>query len=91
MNQFYDVRIQIKEKNLSGYYIEVENEKFPINPDGTLDVWPKSFDLRDLQLRLLIFEKHDDVYYQSTKKQYEELIDKTYRFRHKEILLNLSD
>lgn len=38
--QFADVRCQICENNLSGYYIEFNNEKTIITPNGELENWP---------------------------------------------------
>lgn len=38
--EFNAARIKIKESNASGYYVEVDGEKYPINPDGTITPWP---------------------------------------------------
>lgn len=58
--QFLDVRIQIKEKGLSGYYVlftdsnNVERKIF-INPDGSTDSYPIGFyDLIDNQIDILL-------------------------------------
>lgn len=37
---FNDVRIQIKNKKLTGYYIVFENKKYEIDMRGRLRVWP---------------------------------------------------
>ncbi|WP_291599148.1 hypothetical protein [Bacteroides sp.] len=51
---FNDIRIQIMDKKLSGYYIEFNGERTDIKPDGTLDVWPKGlFDISVTQLNYL--------------------------------------
>ena len=36
----YDVRCQIKENELTGYYIIFHNEKLEINKYGILNPWP---------------------------------------------------
>jgi predicted ATPase len=52
---FNDVRIQIREQKLSGYYIDFKNERIFINQHGKLDYWPKGlFDLFDKQLDKLL-------------------------------------
>lgn len=51
---FNDIRIQIMDKKLSGYYIEFNGERTDIKPDGTLDIWPKElFDISTNQLNYL--------------------------------------
>lgn len=41
--QLYDVRLQIKEKALTGYYIIFQNKRILINKDGSIDYWPDGF------------------------------------------------
>lgn len=48
--EFNDFRIQIMRQKLKGYYAKYNGESFPINPDGSLQVWPKNFDLMQEQL-----------------------------------------
>lgn len=38
---FNDIRIQIKDQKLSGYYLIFEGSKCEINNDGELAEWPK--------------------------------------------------
>lgn len=38
--EFNAARIKIKESNARGYYVEVDGERHPINPDGTITPWP---------------------------------------------------
>jgi hypothetical protein len=37
---FYDVRLQIKQKKLEGYYILFQGERYYIDKDGRLPVYP---------------------------------------------------
>ena len=39
-NELTDVRIQIVEKDLSGYYFKFEDEKYEIKPDGIFHDFP---------------------------------------------------
>lgn len=39
--QFIDVRLQIAEKQLKGYYIVYNKQKIKISSDGQPEVWPK--------------------------------------------------
>lgn len=52
---FEDIRIQIKEKQLTGYYIKFNGEKIKIDRNGNLEKWPDGlFDkLTDLLLKLV--------------------------------------
>jgi len=53
--QLTDVRIQIKEKEVSGYHILWKNQMILIDKYGKLDNWPKGFfDIVDEQLDKLI-------------------------------------
>lgn len=46
-----DVRIQIKEHNLLGYYVMFNGHKIDILPDGRCLTWPEGFyDVIDKQL-----------------------------------------
>lgn len=55
-----DVRIQIKEQKLEGYYLKYKKDegdlyKISINPNGQLSSWPEGFyDLFDKQLDKLL-------------------------------------
>lgn len=51
---FNDVRIQIKNKKLSGYYIVFENEKYEIDRYGRLRVWPPIYETYENQLSELL-------------------------------------
>lgn len=49
-----DIRLQIVEKKLEGYYIVFRGEKIHINKSGSLEKWPKGlFDTLDKQLMQL--------------------------------------
>lgn len=39
--QFIDLRAQICQKNVSGYYVVYKDQKFYINNEGRLPVFPK--------------------------------------------------
>lgn len=39
---FNDIRIQIKNQRLNGYYLVFEDKKYEINSDGELMNWPKN-------------------------------------------------
>jgi predicted ATPase len=60
MFEFYDLKIQIKEHGVEGYYMifndEVfKNRKIRIDKDGHCDGWPNGFyDLAESQLRKLL-------------------------------------
>ena len=47
---FNDVRIQIKNKKLSGYYIVFENEKYEIDMYGALKECPNIYETHTNQL-----------------------------------------
>lgn len=53
---FDDVRLQIKEKELSGYYVIFKGEKIGINKNGRVDgIWPIGFfDHHELIMEQLI-------------------------------------
>lgn len=54
-HELYDIRLQIKNQELEGYYIVFENVRIYINIKGQLDHWPKGFfDLTDHYLSLLL-------------------------------------
>jgi len=51
---FNDIRIQIKDQQLSGYYLEFQGKKCGINRHGELDYWPQGlFDISTNQLNYL--------------------------------------
>ncbi len=52
---FNDIRLQIKQKGLSGYYIIFEDKKYEINTNGMILSWPNGlFDTETHQLTKLI-------------------------------------
>lgn len=52
---FNDIRIQIKDQKLSGYYIEINDEKSKIENDGMLTDWPRDlFTILTTQLNYLL-------------------------------------
>lgn len=52
---FNDIRLQIAEQNLEGYYIEFEDEKINILSNGKMERWPDGlFDISIIQLAKLI-------------------------------------
>lgn len=54
--QFLDVRLQIKEQKLEGYYFMWKNIKIPIESNGVILDWPDGFfDLRTKMIQ----EIHD--------------------------------
>lgn len=49
--EFNDLRIQIKEQQIFGYYMLFNNEKILIDKNGSCENWPNGFyDLIGLQL-----------------------------------------
>jgi hypothetical protein len=53
--EFNDLRIQIKEHKLDGYYLMFNNIKHTIDKDGRVDTWSKGFfDLHEHQLMKII-------------------------------------
>ena len=51
---FNDIRIQIKNQNLKGYYLIYEGNKCDIDNDGQLSRWPKGlFSISIAQLNYL--------------------------------------
>ena len=53
--EFNDVRIQIMESQLEGYYIvDASGACFYIDKNGRLPLWPKCFDLMSDQLTKLV-------------------------------------
>lgn len=53
--QFNDVRIQLKEQKLNGYYCMFYDEKCNLDSDGRCDNWPDGFfDLTENQLIQLL-------------------------------------
>lgn len=59
--QFNDVRVQIKEQKLSGYYFIFEGEKISISKNGFLDKYPQGlFDTEDnLLCKLLDLDDYE--------------------------------
>lgn len=59
--QFTDVRVQIKELKLSGYYFIFEGEKISISKNGFLDKYPHGlFDIEDdLLCKLLDLDDYE--------------------------------
>lgn len=52
---FNDIRIQIKDQQLSGYSIEFRGKKYTINKHGELDTWPEGlFEIATTQLNYLL-------------------------------------
>lgn len=52
---FNDIRLQIKQKELNGYYIIFEDKKYEININGMIPSWPNGlFDTETHQLTKLI-------------------------------------
>lgn len=52
---FNDIRLQIKNKKLTGFYVIFNDKKYEINSDGTINNWPKGlFDIEIHQLANLI-------------------------------------
>ena len=41
--QFCDVRLQIKRRNLEGYYVMFNGQKILIKPNGEPETWPLDF------------------------------------------------
>lgn len=41
--EFYDLRLQIKNGNIDGYFVLFNGEKISINPNGYTDKWPSGF------------------------------------------------
>lgn len=52
---FTDIRLQIGEQRLEGYYIVFEGKKVDIEPDGSIKKWPNGlFDIAITQMAKLI-------------------------------------
>lgn len=52
---FNDIRIQIKDQQLSGYYIVFKCKKHLIDIDGQFEIWPGGlFDISTKQLNYLL-------------------------------------
>ena len=47
---FDDIRLQISEKQMNGYYVIFHDEKIAIDRNGTLEKWPNG-----------LFDKHEDI------------------------------
>ena len=47
---FDDIRLQISEKQINGYYVIFHDEKIAIDRNGTLEKWPNG-----------LFDKHEDI------------------------------
>ena len=47
---FEDIRLQISEKQMNGYYVIFHDEKITIDRNGTLEKWPNG-----------LFDKHEDI------------------------------
>ena len=47
---FEDIRLQISEKQMNGYYVIFHNEKIAIDRNGILEKWPNG-----------LFDKHEDI------------------------------
>jgi len=52
--EFINVRTQIKDKKVEGYYVYWNGQKIMINSDGKIDIWPDGF-FDELNKRLLKF------------------------------------
>ena len=56
--EFNDVRIQIKEQSLSGYQVLFEGQRYEIDSNGRLPIWPKGlFDTASNQMRALLYRQ----------------------------------
>lgn len=54
-HELYDIRLQIKNQEIEGYYVVFENSRIDINIKGQLSYWPEGFfDLTDHYLCLLL-------------------------------------
>ena len=53
--EFNDLRIQIKNEKVSGYYMIYNEQKIPIRSDGVVTYWPAGFfSLWDEQMDILL-------------------------------------
>lgn len=53
--EFNDLRVQLKENKIDGYYLMFNDIKHTIDKDGRVDVWSKGFfDLQEYQLMKLL-------------------------------------
>jgi hypothetical protein len=57
--EFNDVRIQIKNQKLKGYYISFKGQRYEIDSDGRLPIYRPSglFDTASNQMRALLYRQ----------------------------------
>lgn len=57
---FNDVRCQIKEQNLSGYFVMFKGHRIDIDSDGSVSNWPYGFyDITEKQIEILFSPKKE--------------------------------
>lgn len=65
-DQFNDVRVQIKQNQLEGYYVYYNHRKIPIDKNGGISEWPDGF-FHDRTTRQLNYLIGIDSHYEADK------------------------